>query len=384
VVATRVLVPAAAAWFLAASIATAPARAQRADNPVDDLNRRLRAGTARLTFDGAGGYLRSVLDALDVPVESQLLVFSPNSLQARLIGPANPRALFFNDAVHVGFVRGGDLLELAVQDAARGVLFYTLAQHATGTPQFKETTICFACHRGRDTLGVPGLLRFNRPVAAAPRLFATGSVPDQRTPFAERWGGWFITGSTGPLRHNGRVDPMFDADGYPSMSSDVAANLVFLHQTHTINLMGRVGWVAGDARSGEAGLRAAAEELVDYMLFVDEAPLPGGVRGSSAFAERFAAAGPRDRRGRSLRELDRERRVMRYPCSYLIYSPAFDGLPAGAQDAVYARLWAVLSGDESRARYAAALPRADRRAVVEILRETKEGLPAYFEPARVR
>ena len=91
-------------------------------------------------------------------------------------------------------------------------------------------------------------------------------------------------------------------------------------------------------------MSGVADEVVDYMLFVDEAPLPAALRGRSGFAERLSANGPRDRKGRSLYELDLTRRLMKYPCSFLIYSPAFDGLPPLAKAPIYRRLWQVLSG----------------------------------------
>ena len=122
-----------------------------------------------------------------------------------------------------------------------------------------------------------------------------------------------------------------------------------------------------------------ATEVVDYLLFIDEAPLADRVRGSSGFAERFSMEGPRDRRGRSLHELDLGRRLLKYPCSYLIYTPAWDALPSTAKDAIYKRMWQVLSGEERGPRYQSALSRADRQAIVEILRDTKQDLPAYFK-----
>jgi hypothetical protein len=174
------------------------------------------------------------------------------------------------------------------------------------------------------------------------------------------------------------------------------ALMVFNHQVQMINLLTRVGWEARFALYEERAassllvatpgihrelttrlLRDGAKALVDYLLFVDEAPLPGKIEGSSGFAEKFAARGPRDRQGRSLREFDLERRLMRYPCSYMIYSEAFDSLPSEARDAVYKRMWQILSGQESDARYAR-LSLVDRRAIVEILRETKPDIPSYF------
>ena len=126
-------------------------------------------------------------------------------------------------------------------------------------------------------------------------------------------------------------------------------------------------------------MAAVASETVDYLLFIDEAKLTSQIRGASGFAERFAASGPRDRRGRSLYELDLNRRLMKYPCSYLIYSPAFDALPRAAKEPVYRRMWEVLSGQERAERYREALSPADRQAIVEILHDTKKDLPPYFQ-----
>ena len=177
-----------------------------------------------------------------------------------------------------------------------------------------------------------------------------------------------------------------DTTAYLSPYSDVAALMVFNHQTRMTNLLIRVGWefrVAGYGRSGvletTGPLREMVNELVDYLLFVDEAVLPARVRGTSGFAEKFSAAGPRDRNGRSLRQLDLGRRLLQYPCSYMIYAEAFDGLPPEARAAIYARMWQVLSGGEPSPRYAR-LSRSDRQAIVEILRDTKKGLPDYFQP----
>jgi len=113
----------------------------------------------------------------------------------------------------------------------------------------------------------------------------------------------------------------------------------------------------------------------DYLLFVDEAPLDH-VRGTSGFAERFSAQGPRDSKGRSLRDLDLRQRLMRYPCSYVVYSAVFDGLPESAREMVLRRMKRILAGEERAPRYAHLA--ASRQAVLEILRETKKNLPAWF------
>jgi hypothetical protein len=153
------------------------------------------------------------------------------------------------------------------------------------------------------------------------------------------------------------------------------------------NMLTRVGWearVAAAAPSADATarVREAASDLVDYLLFVDEAPFVGAMQGSSGFAEWFVKQGPRDPQGRSLREFDLRRRLFKYPCSYMIYTPAFDALPPNAKEAVYSRLWDVLSGREKKQPYASRLPAADRQAIIQILRATKKDLPAYIQPLR--
>ena len=171
---------------------------------------------------------------------------------------------------------------------------------------------------------------------------------------------------------------------YLSPYSDIVALMVFEHQMHMMNLLTRIGWQTryllrnGNTQNiGKNGLEDSAKDLVDYMLFVDEAPLQSKIEGTSGFADRFSAEGPRDSRGRSLHQLDLEHRLMRYPCSYMIYSEVFDSLPLEARDAIYQRLWLVLSGAAADEKYSS-LSRSERKAIVEILRETKKGLPPYF------
>jgi len=169
----------------------------------------------------------------------------------------------------------------------------------------------------------------------------------------------------------------FNMDGYLSPHSDIVALLVLEHQAQMLNLITRVGWEARVGADAGRPLERAAAEFVDYMLFVDEAPLPGPIAGTSSFASTFSAVGPRDRHGRSLRDLDLGKRLLRYPCSYLIYSEPFDALPATAKAAIYERLWEVLSGRDTAPRYNA-LSSTDRTALVEILRDTKKDLPTYW------
>lgn len=377
------------------------------DNVVEDLNRRLQNGAASLTFDGRSGYLASVLDALTLPVDSQLLVFTRLSLQGRLVSPTNPRALFFGDRVALGWVRDADLLEVAAHDRTAGVAFYTLEQRKSDRPVFKREFRCLGCHMTGETLGVPGFVMFSTIPASSERPEQVVTM-DQRSPLAERWGGWFVTGAGGAAAHRGNGVPalafrpaanmpsvtgLFDPDGFRAMSSDVAALLTFSHQTHMTNLLTRAAWEARatapalhpqSAPAPDRPQRVAAlmdglaEELVDYLFFIGEARLPTGLAGGSGFAARMSASGPRDRHGRSLYELDLRTRLMRYPCSYLIYSPAFDALPGIVKSAIYGRMWHILSGAASSEPRYRGLALADRRAIVEILRDTKPDLPEYF------
>ena len=378
------------------------------DNLVAALNRKLQAGGASLDYFGRSGYLTSVLDALDIPIESQITVFSKTSFQASHITSRNPRALFFADTVAVAWVRDAEVLEVATQDRRQGVVFYSLRQSPAESPRFVREEHCLLCHLSWDTLGVPGLqVLSTAPLSSDPNAYATGFVSDHRSPLVERWGGYYVTGSTSGVAHMGNIevtdvdDPpppgtvppelaslegLFDAEGYPASHSDVVALMVLEHQARMTNLITRIGWEArriefrepADGTEFDELIRDAAIDVVDYLLFVDEAPLPGPIVGTSGFAEWFAGREPRDSQGRSLREFDLQQRLFRYPCSYMIYTPAFNALPQLAKDAVYARLWHLLSGEATDEPYGR-LSLADRRAIIEILRDTKPDLPAFFD-----
>jgi hypothetical protein len=365
------------------------------DNAVDEVNRQLRDGDVRFSFDNRSGFLPSTLAALRLPIDSQLLVFSRGSLQGKRIGEQNPRAIYFNDRVALGWVRDGDVLEVAAQDAHQGVVFYTLDQRAdtAGLPQFKRSFICLGCHVTGDSLGVPGLLMFS---TTRPQPGEFDGVPrhiDQSDPLERRFGGWFVTGSAGAVRHMGNnasvldgrptrelasVDRLFDHDGYRALTSDIVAHLVLTHQVGMTNLLTRAGFEArvaqGDPNAVAAVMDGVAQEVVDHLLFVDEAVLPAPLKGNSGFAERFSASGPKDRKGRSLYQLDLTRRLFKYRCSYMIYSPAFDALPVRIKSSIYRRMWAVMS----------TWPRETRQTIAEILRDTKKDLPPDFTESGTR
>jgi len=351
------------------------------NDPVARLQQKLERGKATLDQqDDVFGALPSLLQLLDVRQDSQMLVFTKTSFQSPRIFPRNPRAIFFNDEVTVGWVRGG-LIELAAIDPNIGAVFYLFEDN-----KLTRREDCLVCHQGPATLGVPGLFVGSSHPFADGKIGRQGAVvTDHRTKFEERWGGWYVTGTHGEQRHRGNAiipDPAqpeafetemtqnlttlnrkFDAPAYLQPTSDIVALMTLEHQTQMTNMLTRLNWLhrmdANDTR-----IDSGVEELAAYMLFTDEAPINGPIKGVSAFTKTFADRGPRDAKGRSLRDFDLEKRLFRYPLSYLVYSPQFDALPAALRDRVYRRLFAKLT--------------VQRKEIVEILRETKPGLPDYW------
>ena len=365
---------------------------------VANLNRRIEDGSASVAFDAGTGYLRATLDALHVPIASQMLVMSKTGIQGLHTAPDNPRAIYFNDAVTVGYIRGAPLLELAVQDPQQGVVFYTIDQKPQPHAVFERRKDCLTCHQVLSTLHVPGMLARSIFMGRGGVALGFGTYDaDDRTPFRRRWGGWYVTGTHGGIRHMGNaiitntddresgisdrtlnrtsLDGLFDPHDYPSAQSDIAALMVFQHQVHMMNLITRIGWESRVADAANrldfaaSPLRDGVNELVDYLFFVDEQPLTDAIKGTSGFAEIFGAQGPTDRQGRSLRQLDLRHRLLRFPCSYMIYSDAFRALPDTAREAIYGRMREVLSGRDAQPKYAR-FSDADRNAIVEILEDT--------------
>ncbi len=353
-----------------------------AADPIARLQQRIDSGEVKLEYRPGQGYLASLLAAFDIPVSSQMLVFSKTSAQFRLINPRSPRALYFNDDVYVGFVRGGPFLEVSAATADGGAVFYSLPQEPDGKPRLvPDNGLCLQCHDSARSDNVHGhMLRSVYPDPSGQPIFRAGTTDvRQSTPFAERYGGWYVTGKSGKMTHRGNavvedadhpetleaglgsnvvdLSDRLDTDAYLSPHSDLVALLVLTHQTRMHNAIARAGVEARraityrddmTARFGEASeemlasvkrrIERPAEELVRELLFLDEAPLEGPLTGTSSFAKDFQALGPFDGQGRSLRDLDLQTRLLRYRLSWLIYSDAFDGLPEETLDYVYARL----------------------------------------------
>ncbi len=412
------------AWILAA-VAVSTARAQdfqgsthvmpfdedtlsytkaQPDDPVSQLQRRIEQGELKLKYGSEHGYLDSVLKELGIPKSSQVLVFSKTSLQRDRISPRTPRALFFNDDVYIGFIPGSPLMEISTADPKLGGVFYTLDQSKSATQKFARTDQCLECHASGKSMGVPGhLLRsVETDGSGVADLSSSISEVNHRTPIEDRWGGYYVTGEHGDQLHRGNLigkdafakqeknpnylgnisdlNQFFDGDRYPAQSSDIVALLVLEHQVHMHNFITRLNYESQVqlARYGHINyVTNIANSFLKYLLFTEEAPIKSRIEGNSSFAKDFSNLGPKDSNGRSLRDFDLETRLFKYPCSYLLYSKSFDALSGKMKEHVYQRLWDVLTGKDESADFAN-LSRKDKRAILEILIETKRGLPEYW------
>lgn len=377
----------------------------RATDPVAALKRKLDYEEIKLAYDEKFGYLPALLKELKIPVSSQMLVFSKTSLQRHLIDPKNPRSLFFNDDVYIGFIPGSPLIEIASSDPKLGGVFYTLEQADPKNPRIRRDNQCLECHASTRNMGVPGHLArsFIPDEEGRVDMFSGSMMVNHKTPFTNRWAGWYVTGEPGKLIHNGNLmgeaafkqqekEPgylgslqdlsrFFDTTKYLQPGSDIVALMLFEHQAHLHNFITRLNY---ETRINLAMykhtkyLHSIVDGFVRYILFADEVPLPNPVKGSSKFTEDFPKCGIRDSKGRSLRDLDLQTRLLKYPCSYLVYSEPFNQLPPEAKELVYQRLYDVLTGKENGEAYAR-VSKESRQAILEILRETKKDLPDYWK-----
>lgn len=391
-------------------------------DPIARLQQRLDAGETTLEFHPERGWLDSLLEELDIAPESQTLVFSKTSFQLRRIDPRRPRALYFNDDVYLGWVQRGDVVEVMGVDPVQGSIFYTLEQNPDAPPKFvRDRGQCLTCHASSRTQGVPGpLVRSVYVDRGGQPLLGSGTfTTDHRSPFEERWGGWYVTGTHGSMRHMGNecvANPKDSAsldresganveelssrirtEPYRTEHSDLVALMVLEHQSLVHNLITLANYETrlaehydsvmnaaldrpADHRSDSTERRIAAvvDKLVDGLLMVDEFRFDQPIAGTSGYSEVFARQGKRDSQGRSLRDLDLRTRLFRYPCSYLIDTPHFDSLPDTVRKATIRRLWEVLTAPTADPRYAH-LTDEDRKAIVEILNETK---PELFAEVR--
>jgi hypothetical protein len=368
------------------------------------LAARMEGGEIELRSETTFGYLPALLKELQISPASQLLVFSKTSSQRQQITPRTPRALYFNDEAFIAWLPNSGRIELAGMDPKLGAVFYSLDAKASKARLVRDNR-CLECHATSKSLGVPGLLvrSFRASADGEIDIIAGRSMVTHATPFAERWGGWYVTGTHGHLIHLGNLfgddawgkhekDPQccgnltdlghfLDASAYPASGSDIIALMVLEHEAHMLNLLARLRFESDLVLGRQGGIRDVqplAEATLRYLLFVDEAPLTDPVRGNSGFTAWFEGQGPMDLKGRSLRQFDLQTRLFRHRCSPLIYSRAFDELPSEMKKHLYHRLWQILSGEDKSPEFAG-LPAAERQAILGILRDTKTDVPVYWK-----
>ena len=380
------------------------------NDPIMQLHKAIATGEKSLKFDPEHGYLPALLEALDIDRSSQALVFSQTSFQLRKISPRRPRALYFNDHTYVGWVQGGDIVEITSVDDQQGPIFYSLAQEEVKRPQIvRDRGQCMTCHASSRTQGVPGLLvRSVYSDAGGRPWFGSGTfTTDHGSPFKERWGGWYVTGDHGKMRHMGNVlstnrdnpeqidreaganvhdlSKIVNVEPYLEPTSDIVSLMVLEHQSQMQNYITLANFETRSAlhydqimnkalgrdpeyqsESTQRRIVAAAKKLIDYLLFTEEFVLAAPVSGNPKFQNQFTARGPQDKKGRSLRDFDLTKRLFKYPCSYLIYSPAFEKLPAEVKAEIMPALYNRLVGPEPEA----SLTNEQRQAIHEILIDT--------------
>jgi hypothetical protein len=383
---------------------------QPAHSPVEKLQARIDRGEVKLKHDPKYGWIPALLEAFNIPKSSQMLVFSKTSLQRQFITPENPRSLFFNDDVYLGFIPGAPVMEVSAVDPRLGGVFYTLSLEQTAKPRFVRANDCTSCHGSAKTLGVPG--HFVRSIATD----ETGELDQSseinyithRSPFVDRWGGWYVTGQHGSQAHRGNLigakdfarfekEPLwrgnlsdlgqfFDQSKYYGKGSDVVALMVLEHQGQMHNYITRLNYetqIMMKTYGHIRYLRIQAAAFLRYLLLTEEQPLAAPVQGNPDYVKWFTAQGPRDPQGRSLRELDLKTRMFKYPCSYLIYSEAFDSIPDVMREHLLQRLHDILTGKDTSEDFAK-IPEKDRKNILEILLATKPKLPAYWRrPAAI-
>lgn len=380
----------------------------RDDTAITRLQLRIDSDPSSLPFEKPHGYLKAVLRELDVPVSSQVLAFSKTSLQADRISPRTPRALYFNDEVHVGYVQNG-ILEIAAADPQLGMVFYTLEQAPAERPRFeRQNNRCLTCHGSVRTRSVPGLLvRSVFPDPNGQPVVAAGStVTTHSTPFDKRWGGWYVTGTHGAEKHLGNfllpdarkpkvienesgqnvtdLADRLDTSTYLSPHSDLVALMVLEHQSEGYNLMTEAAFEFQNARHREetanrgaapadeidgetrSQMEKSAARLVRHFLFAGETRLTAPIRGTSTFTHDFATRARTDAAGPSLREFDLEKRLFAVPCSYLIRSRRFAHLPDELRREVRRQIEEIVDSENSPVDFRH-LTADDRRAIQDAL-----------------
>jgi hypothetical protein len=383
-------------------------------DPASVLFRDIKEGSKVPDTRSGKAYALWLMRELNVPLQSQMLVFSKTGLQRKVVSPATPRAMFFNDQTAITWIQDG-MIEIESFDPLRGPVFYILEgtenRSAIERVRFARRESCLGgCHAGSATNYLPGMLARSLHTDAAgnpARVDKAGiamnaiSVHENMShamPIRERWGGWYVSGAPQGVAHlgntfmtrEGKSSPALDLAGIHKLmphgnSSNIVALLIHDHQiglmnqlyeafyrwrTHQFFLKLKNDGVQ-DQRldvlsSGNThDVDAAVGRAVDQFLFVGEAALPDiPIQADPEFVSVFMKGAKKDGEGRSLRDLDLRTRILKYRCSHLIYSPQFQGMPKDFRQAVYAKLKEKLHDAASH------LPAAERAIIWEILKAT--------------
>ena len=334
------------------------------ERPLKDRFTQIKAAleTGKLPLDRSSEkvFVTSLLKALNISPATQTLVYSTTSLQLRSISPRNPRALYFNEDIYVGWVPGGQI-EIASIDPDLGGIYYIFdVPRLSGPIKVERSSRCFNCHAEFEIGRIPGLLL--KSVIPGPGGGSLESFRSDETghiiPFRDRFGGWHLTGKHGITQHLGNMVGELSPNGlkkypnppgkqfrwetYPVASSDVLAHLL---QEHQVGFVNRAIKATYDTRSalteGDAKevVNKYAESLTRYLLFTDEVPLPeGGIEGDQSLKEHFLKNARKSAQGNSLREFDLRTRLFKYRCSYMVHSAAFEGLPPPLKEQIILRL----------------------------------------------
>ena len=389
------------------------------------LEKLMNAGKVKLDRRNAWSVLKGLLKQFNIPEESQVMVFSKTSKQNDRISPQTPRVIYFGDDAYVGYSVGGSL-EVSTIDPLLGPIFYLLdPEVANSQPlHFQRDQSCLSCHGGPFTPEIPGVLvRSVFPSAEGHPIMSQGStVVDTTTPFSDRWGGWYVTGRHGDVLHRGNVTAtenkdqsvdidfklganitklgkFFDIAPYKRKTSDIVALMVLEHQTSVQNVLTKANHTSMRAMHMQTSLQRelgetitpgpvgtarriidhCAEDVLDALLFKDEAALPdGGIEGDPAFQTAFVKKAPQSSDGRSLKDFQLLNRLFKHRCSYMIYSLTFQHLTAPLKETVLARLWNVLDGKDTSGSYAY-LGESERTHIRRILAETLPGAPKEWK-----
>ena len=334
------------------------------------------------------GFLRKLLAALEVPVSSQMLVMTATSLQKQMISPRRPRALYFNEDTYVGYVPGGRVEILSLEED-EGLHLGIFDRAVTGRmPTLRHNENCLTCHQPPELGGAVGLVI----ESVVPTIHGGGMRAYRREqtghgiPLGERFGGWLLTDAPDfPHQGNRIVDlsgesprdrilkpgELYPWSQYPVATSELLPQLLQEHQAGAINRCAVAAQRLAATRERARVLAEEARTLARYFLFADEAPLPPGVQASAEYGAAFAA----NRRavgGAALKDLDLQTRLLKYRCSYMIYTPAFTGLP---EDLRVATLGEIARALRTSAPEYAYLPATEKGTLRAILTATVPGFP---------